>query len=189
MPTVVVIWTPSKGASGARGTGVPVRQSASLSTRLRAEVANHDRVCVTTMPTLLAVMLVSLGLVGCGAWEESQKAAAYACVASLQAGLNAEADLYTGLSVNVGPNWLSLPEQESQGLFSRLAGKRALDCGAWKGEGPLVDAWKHALRAALRRASSGSVETRVWSLGPDGIDATGDDISVPESQRVPSPVS
>jgi hypothetical protein len=119
---------------------------------------------------------------GCGTWRESKKAATYGCVASLQAGLSGQH--LEAVPSRLGADWIMLPEAERQGVFSRIAEERGIDCGAWDGSEPLLDNWKRPIRLAARRGPSG-IEGRVSSAGPDGIDATDDDIMIAQSQRVP----
>ena len=118
---------------------------------------------------------------GCGTWRESKKAATYGCVASLQAGLLSGQHL-EAVAGGVGADWIILSEAARRGVFSRIARERGIDCGAWDGKEPLLDNWKRPIRLAARRDPSGQVVGRVSSAGPDGIDATADDIMVVESQ-------
>lgn len=128
-----------------------------------------------TILLLLGVILgVALVLIR-SAWRDEQKGAVFSCVSSIAAALT-----HAEKAVDVSSHWRLLHDGE---LADLLGSRPGFDCA--RTSRPFADVWNNALQAAVRRHSSGGLEFRVWSVGPDGRSNTPDDIVVPYGEKVP----
>ena len=107
------------------------------------------------------------------------------CLASIQSemdqGLRSRSE-YTEII------WGMLPEDESW-TFLRgvevdpiVETLRPYDCG--KSPDPSLDIWGNKIVIGLRRSAE-TVDSRAWSIGPDGIERTEDDIVMPWGKSIP----
>lgn len=79
-----------------------------------------------------------------------------------------------------GPFWAGLIDSGYRG-FADMAMPN-LPASRRAANGQPIDAWKHPLRVKFAGSNGGPGGYRVWSIGPDGIDATDDDIQDTESR-------
>lgn len=134
---------------------------------------------------LIFAVVAFVGFLVYRGWQTMETNGYMSCLASVQSvmdqGLQSQ-------SVNTEIIWNMLPEDESWTLLrgtevdpivQRLA---PYDCG--KSPDPSLDIWGNKIVIGLRRSAK-TVESRAWSVGPDGIERTKDDIVMPWGKSIP----
>ncbi|MEO5858235.1 MAG: hypothetical protein ABIR33_04720 [Pyrinomonadaceae bacterium] len=141
------------------------------------------------MPRWLQIMILIavafLGFLVYRGWQEMETTAYMSCIASIQSvmdqGLRSRSE-YTEII------WEMLPEDESWTLFRGadvdpiVVMLKPYDCG--RSSDSSLDIWGNKIVIALRR-SSDTVGSRAWSMGPDEIERTEDDIVMPWGKTIP----
>ena len=126
-------------------------------------------VCVTLSLALLVPMAA------CTLWEESQRAASMACMASVHSALLSIDGATLGLMQVPNDEWQNLDAAETKRLLLLAARQRALDCRGEPGQ-PLLDPWRHPVQLAVKLSTSNKLAFKVYSSGSDGVDGTSDDL-------------
>jgi len=90
-------------------------------------------------------------------------------------------------SLRPGPEWQQLSTEEYDRVIAEL---RPGDCGRLERELPehrtvLTDSWGNRFQLAIRKVDDGTVQSRLWSTGPDDKAFTDDDLVIPEDEGIP----
>jgi hypothetical protein len=136
----------------------------------------------------IAIVVVIVSAIGFGidrGWQAMETNGYMSCLASVQSVMDRD---LRAPSENTKMIWVMLPADESWNLLrgsevdSMVKSLKPYDCG--KSPDPSVDIWGNKIAITLRRSGE-TVESRVWSRGPDGIERTDDDIVMPYGKEIP----
>jgi hypothetical protein len=134
---------------------------------------------------ILIVIVFAIGFVLYRGWQAMETNGYMSCLASVQSVMDQD---LRSRSENAKMIWGMLPADESWNLLrdsevdSMVKSLKPYDCG--KSPDPSVDIWGNKIAITLRRSGE-TVESRVWSRGPDGIEWTEDDILMPYGKEIP----
>jgi len=139
----------------------------------------------------IVMLLASIGVagtlttLGVRVWRESRLQAEWSCVLSIQQELDPETDAAVPSWVRA-TEWGRLSDVESDQLLAPMLSRRTFDCAQRAGRAPLLDTWGHRLEIRVRTLDQGKRQMRIWSIGPDGVAGTKDDIGgTPNVNRMP----
>lgn len=139
---------------------------------------------------VVGCILVVLALVTAYfAWNTELKASTFSCISSISQLLrDAKAPQVTAPS-DLKAGWNVLDDAQSRLLMVKIW--EYCDCGGpswrWQRTRPGFDHWGHQLRVAVRQESGEKLSYIVWSVGPDGISGTQDDITLTGQSPPPTP--
>jgi hypothetical protein len=123
----------------------------------------------------LLVLTVGLGLIILKQYRKVQGYALASCISSLNLNLALLQKRDIQITLAKSGDWEKLSSPDYQRIVSKILSGKSLDCSTKNGS--LLDPWGHEFQIKARQLADGRFEFLVWSNGPDGLEATKDDIN------------
>lgn len=122
-------------------------------------------------------------------WDKEVEASTFSCISSISQLLQDPKAPQVDMPTELKAGWNVLQDAKAQPLMVKVW--EYCDCGGpswwWQRARPGFDHWGHLLRVAVRQETDGKLSYIVWSVGPDGISGTADDITLMGQSPPPTP--
>lgn len=123
---------------------------------------------------LLLGLTAGLGLFFLKQYRKIQCYAVESCISSINLNLTRLEKQDVQITLAKSGDWEKLSSPDYQRIASKLLSRNSLDCSIKNGR--LLDPWGHEFQIKVRQLTDGRFEFLVWSNGPDGLEATKDDV-------------